>query len=192
MSNSSNNPVVDQLPPELQAEFYKERAMQLRDAMSRILPIIDAHDQANDEYDGPADKAPYLRELIDLNGSASRTLYLPSHDFALNGVNPDGLTSEKLWALCLDQVVAMNRGFGVDTSSMVHTLNTSQGKAYSFWYTAYDPIGRTESEPKTLMFRILSRILGEKRIQRFVNRNSQYYRPFWKWDVADPRPIPKD
>jgi len=192
MNNSLNSPVVDQLPPDLQAQFFRERVIQLRDAVSRILPIIDAHDKTLDEDDDPPGKAAYLRTLVDLNESAIRTLYLPSHDFALNGVDPEGLTSEKLWALCLDQVVAMNRGFGVNTASMVHSLNTSQGKAYDFWYTAYDPIGRTEAEPKSLMFRILSRILGEKRIQRFVNRNSQYYRPFWKWDVVDPRPIPKD
>lgn len=191
MSRNLNNPVVDQLPPDLQAEFYKERVIQLRDAVSRILPIVDEHDRAQDEYDDPG-KASYLRELIDLNESASRMLFLPSNDFSLNGVNPEGLTSEKLWELCLDQVVAMNRGFGVNTASMVHSLNTTQGKAYNFGYTAYDPIGRTEPEPKTLMFRILSRILGEKRIQRFVNRNSQYYRPFWRWDVTDPRPIPED
>jgi hypothetical protein len=100
---------------------------------------------------------------------------------------PDGLSDQELWKACLDLVLDMNRGWGVTTGTMEkvrHSLNN----VFVFGNSAKDPLKAPKIQPKTSFYRFLAKIVGEKRLKAFVDRNSDLYRPRWlRSDVLDDR-----
>jgi hypothetical protein len=172
---------IDLLPPERQAQIYRERLIQMTDLFAEIMPLARDRDFADLSDDEPL--SARIGHLVDLNKSVWRTLKLPSWHF--HGANlPENLSKMDQWQACLDLVVEINREWGVHTRSE-YEASTHIGDFWKGGKVARDPLEPEIFQPKTFGFRVLAMIFGEARLQRFVNRNSQYYRPTWRADVTD-------
>lgn len=187
MSTNLSIDGIDQLPFEQQVTAYRERLIAMRQLMKEALPIVEAFD-ANRDYDDPS-LGPCMRQAIDLNKGVTRALWLPSWKLDAHNL-PDDLSKEDLWSTCLDFVLEMNREYGVSTCSYERE-DVARNVISSFGKTARDPLSKLGPVRHTRLFLFIARFVGAERLQKFVNRNSQYYRPFWMADVVDtpPRPL---
>jgi hypothetical protein len=174
---------VEKLGLAEQVEFYKERVLQMRQAIIAATPIVREHDNEHagyDEYNLSHD----LLALTDLSKGTYRHLYLPSSNLAEANL-PDGLTPQELWSGCLDLVLQMNRGYGVTTHSMVKMAGAVDD-VFNYSKAAHDPIRKLYVPPKSFVFRLLAKLVGEVRLQKFVDRNTSLQAPRWlRTDVLD-------
>lgn len=159
---------VDALSPAEQAEFYKERVIQMRQAILQALPIVQEHDQEKAGYD-EYNLSDDLAALSDLTASAYRSLQFPSRTLSENNL-PEGLSPQAQWDACLDLVLHLNRGYGVTTNEMVK-VKGAVDDLYNYGKVAHDPIRKPYKLPKTFFYRVMARLFGQERLSKFVNEN---------------------
>jgi hypothetical protein len=174
---------VEALSPEEQVEFYRERVLQMRQVLIAAAPIVKEHDKIHAGYD-EYNLSDDIVALADLSKGSYRHLHLPSNSLADNHL-PEGLTPQELWSACLDLVLHMNRGYGVTTNSLVKVPG-AVSDIFNYGKVAHDPLRKPYVPPRSFVFRLIALVVGEKRLQKFVNRNSSIQAPRWlRTDVLD-------
>jgi hypothetical protein len=159
-----------------QVEFYKERVIQMRHVLIQATPIVEDFDRENSELGGKY-LSDDLRALSDLSMSAIRCLYFPSRNLSENNLR-EGLSQQELWDACLDRVLAMNRGFGVSTTGMEKVSGAPEDR-FQYGKVAHDPLRTPIIPPKSFMYRVLAKLVGAKRLKKFVNHNCDIHQPGW-------------